>query len=320
MRGSKRGRISMEKDDKVDKVKEEPRLSGAYIRSLVKQLTSARTKLPVNGEDGRLPKVLNTNGDCFPDANSISMQQESPLPLPSPSPKPQQKKQVRRRQHTTRPYQERLLNMAEARKEIVTALKFHRASMKQQQAPPNNQPLRQESATNNNYSGPYDNWPIPISTIAPPPPPSVYHQNLNIKLPNQTLASSSSSSSSSSATVSVATEEVAVANSLHHAMDDEEMEEIRSLGEQHQMEWNDSVNLVMSARWFEFLKTMEIGPNKKDDYGGFNPFDEVIEFPHWSINSNEQHFSDDCLQDQDPALPCMEIGEIDGGCLSLKQD
>ncbi|GJN40874.1 hypothetical protein PR202_gn00288 [Eleusine coracana subsp. coracana] len=41
------------------------------------------------------------------------------------------KKQVRRRLHTSRPYQERLLNMAEARREIVTALKIHRASMRQ---------------------------------------------------------------------------------------------------------------------------------------------------------------------------------------------
>jgi hypothetical protein len=41
------------------------------------------------------------------------------------------KKQVRRRLHTSRPYQERLLNMAEARREIVTALKIHRASSRQ---------------------------------------------------------------------------------------------------------------------------------------------------------------------------------------------
>ena len=320
----------MEKDE-VDKVKEEPRLSGAYIRSLVKHLTSARTKDSVNG-DGGFPQVLNTNS--FHDANDI--QQESPLP--SPLPQPQQKKQVRRRRHTTRPYQERLLNMAEARREIVTALKFHRASMKQQEAAANNQPslLGQESASNNNYSGPPSlpyYWPI--STIAPPPPlPPLYHENLNFKLPNQTLglnlnfqefnnletpqiyhdplsnsssslssssSASSFSSTSSSATVSVATEEVVVANSLHHAMDDEEMEEIRSLGEQHQMEWNDTVNLVMSARWFKFLNTMEIEPTKKDDYDGFNPFDQVIEFPHWLMNTNEQHFSDDCLQD--PGLP-----------------
>ncbi|KAL9330813.1 hypothetical protein ACSQ67_000423 [Phaseolus vulgaris] len=36
-----------------------------------------------------------------------------------------------RRRLTNRPYQENLMNMAEARKEIVTALKYHRATMKQ---------------------------------------------------------------------------------------------------------------------------------------------------------------------------------------------
>ncbi|KAG4953810.1 hypothetical protein JHK87_039404 [Glycine soja] len=41
------------------------------------------------------------------------------------------KKQVKRRLHTCRPYQERLLNMAEARREIATALKYHREAMRQ---------------------------------------------------------------------------------------------------------------------------------------------------------------------------------------------
>ena len=43
------------------------------------------------------------------------------------------KKQARKRTHASRPYQQRLLNMAEARREIVTALKIHRATMRQQQ-------------------------------------------------------------------------------------------------------------------------------------------------------------------------------------------
>jgi hypothetical protein len=43
---------------------------------------------------------------------------------------PAPKKQVRRRLHTSMPYQERLLNMAEARREVVTDLKIHRASMR----------------------------------------------------------------------------------------------------------------------------------------------------------------------------------------------
>ena len=36
--------------DKVNKLKEEPQLSGAYIHSLVKQLTSSRTKEPINSK------------------------------------------------------------------------------------------------------------------------------------------------------------------------------------------------------------------------------------------------------------------------------
>ncbi|CAL5061652.1 unnamed protein product [Urochloa decumbens] len=45
------------------------------------------------------------------------------------------KKQARRRTHTSRPYQERLLNMAEARREIVAALKIHRANSRHQPCP-----------------------------------------------------------------------------------------------------------------------------------------------------------------------------------------
>ncbi|KAJ1291872.1 hypothetical protein BS78_02G349600 [Paspalum vaginatum] len=51
----------------------------------------------------------------------------------APVVKPKMKKQGRRRTHTSRPYQERLLNMAEARREIITALKIHRATMGQPQ-------------------------------------------------------------------------------------------------------------------------------------------------------------------------------------------
>ncbi|KAL2544706.1 uncharacterized protein Fot_13939 [Forsythia ovata] len=101
---------------------------------------------------------------------------------------------------------------------------------------------------------------------------------------------------------------------LHPAMDDKEMAEIRSIGEQHQMEWNDTMNLVTSAWWFKFLKAMEISPEEKtEDYGLFSPFDEVMEFPAW-LNANESCLNDYCSDDylQDPALPCMEIEEIEG--------
>nr|XP_043627186.1 uncharacterized protein LOC122598666 [Erigeron canadensis] len=347
---------SMEKR-KVDKViKEEPHLSGAYIRSLVKHLSSTRTKDSLNGDE-KVLENLNTNGQCFSDPDNIMQQQES-----SPPPPPI-KKQVRRRQHTSKPYQERLLNMAEARKEIVTALKFHRASMKQQEAAAiNHDDL--ESKQSLGYSGSnisttleaypsttklpnyhLDHHPSlscppsfpcywPISTISPPPLPPPYHDNLNIVLPNAPLGlnlniqdfhnletnlyhnplsnystssslsltsscSSSSSCASSSAVTATLSEEVVTPSTttssggantdgggLHYAMDDEEMEEIRSLGEQHQMEWNDTVNLVMSAQWLEFLKTIDIGQEAGNDshqydYDDFSPFDQIMEFPPW---------------------------------------
>lgn len=105
---------------------------------------------------------------------------------------------------------------------------------------------------------------------------------------------------------------------FHPAMDDEEMAEIRWIGEQHQMEWNDNLNLATSAWWFKFLKAMEIGPeatNVEDD--GYHPFDEVMDYPAW-LSGNESclvpRLDDCCSMDylQDPALPCMDIGEIEG--------
>ncbi|MFS7981448.1 hypothetical protein Hanom_Chr10g00951101 [Helianthus anomalus] len=277
--------VSMENHKKDNIPKQEPRLSGAYIRSLVKHLTtSIKSKDSSNGHhDNNLPESVNSNGGCLNDIHN-NMQQQSPAPAPAPPPPPERphKKQVRRRQHATKPYQERLLNMAEARREIF--------------------------------------WPI--STTTPPPLPTLTHENLDFTLPNQTLglnlnfqdfknldknsylnynstsSSASSSSSSSSAVISLATEEMtaevpeevvtvtttssaatttsssSVTGGLHHAMDEEEMEEIRSLGEQHQMEWDDTVNLLMSARWLKFLKPLEM---EQEDW----KFDQVMEFPDW---------------------------------------
>ncbi|KAM2020901.1 hypothetical protein ACFX16_042986 [Malus domestica] len=411
--------------DKLSKLKEEPHhLSGAYIRSLVKQLTSSRSTLNPNKD-----VVLNCDGIPsqntvkFGDDNFSETQQHTQQPH-----QPQQhKKQVRRRLHTSRPYQERLLNMAEARREIVTALKFHRAAMKQateqqkqqDQQPQEQQPLEPQiprprleqeariksrrnpriylsSASNYQETPPFSSdfsyqYPNPYqysnpyswtpSTIAPPPP----YENFDFTLPNQTLglnlnfqdfnkinttlyhhtkspsihsASTSSPSSSSSPTLSATTTDPEILTSaagasftshieaedasavadavdsagvitisggdgMHAAMDDKEMAEIRSIGEQHQMEWNDTMNLVTSAWWFKFLKAMELGggPQVKvedDDDGYHHPFDEVMEFPAW-LNASESGFQNDHLNDcyphdyfQDPALPCMDIGEIEG--------
>ncbi|KAL2525442.1 hydroxyproline-rich glycoprotein family protein [Abeliophyllum distichum] len=359
---SKNGGIEIEK---VDELNQEPHLSGAYIRSLVKQLTSSRTK------DSAHPKMQENleregiSSTKMADGFSETVQ-ESPQ---------QHKKQVRRRLHTSKPYQDRLLNMAEARREIVTALKFHRAAMKQasEQQQQKNSRVEQESLHTNaalvtdfcnfednfSYSSgfcpPYNPYHWDSSTIAPP---VLVQENMNFPLPNQTLGLnlnfhdfnnldtilyhnnnnpsiySYSSPSSSSSSPPLLTREIipsmaAVSQEgpssmvaadvgdlgLHPVMDDKEMAEIRSIGEQHQMEFNDSLNLVTSAWWFKFLNATEIGPEAKSEEYGASPFDEVIEFPAW-LNANES-----CLQNlndyyseylQDPALPCMDIEEIEG--------
>ncbi|KAG6770438.1 hypothetical protein POTOM_026120 [Populus tomentosa] len=216
---------------KPSKLKEEPHLSGAYIRSLVKQLTSSRTKDPMN------PK-----GHGSADSDGFSGK-----------------------------------NMADYSEDTTLY-----------------------------YSS--DN------------PPSVY--------------SSSSPSSSSFPSPFTATEEIpSVSNTcegmppaafdvtdsyggagLHQVMDDEEMAEIRSIGEQHQMEWNDTMNLVTSAWWFKFMKTMELDPEVKTEDDGCHPFEQVMEFPAWLNANDQQHFNDHFSQDyfQDAALPCMDIEEIEG--------
>ncbi|KAI3772201.1 hypothetical protein L6452_03382 [Arctium lappa] len=204
------------------------------------------------------------------------------------------KKQViRRRLHSNKPYQERLLNMAEARREIATALKFHRASMNQQEAGAgvNHHQQQQQQGTstsNNNY--------YPISTIIVPPPPlPLHHENLNLALPNQTLGLNLNFQDFNDLNTSVYH---STANSSGGvAVESDEMKEIRSL------------NRVCKS-----IKTTEIGPADDD---GYHPFEQVMEFPPWLINANESsclhdhHFSDDYYS-PDPALAWMDIGEIEG--------
>ncbi|KAL0323938.1 UNVERIFIED_CONTAM: hypothetical protein Scaly_2360900 [Sesamum calycinum] len=391
---SRNGALEIEKLEKL----KEPHLSGAYIRSLVKQLTSSRTKdspNPKEHENSEGEGISSNQSLCRNSCDGFSDQK----PEKSQQPPQQHKKQVRRRLHTSRPYQERLLNMAEARREIVTALKFHRAAMKQasekqqQQhmgSGPEIQPfepsshqlsLEQEaklksrrnpriyasnSSISNNFPTNYlENFSYSpglcppyswsISPTAPPPPPLV-QENLDFALPSQALGLnlnlqdftnldttafhcspnpssiySSSSPSTSSSPLSATTEEIPCMGAplsvvaevaefedsgFHTAMDDKEMAEIRSIGEQYQMEWNDTLNLVNSAWWFNFLKSMEVEPeNQNGEHFMNSPFDEVMEFPAW-LNANEsclQHVNDFCSDDyfQDPALPCMDIEEIE---------
>nr|GEU48608.1 hypothetical protein [Tanacetum cinerariifolium] len=355
--------------DKVIESKDEPRLSGSYVRSLVKHLTTTTTKDPLDS-DGQLAQNVTQNGKFL---NDVSNTKKQGMPTPPPQ---QHKKQVRRRLHNSKPYQERLLNMAEARREIVTALKFHRASMKQQESsssaahnhdikPNQYQSLGHEKKSKSrrilslypsntttatttltsSYSSLSFEPPLPsywpISTMAPPPPqppPESSYDNLNFVLPSQTLGlnlnfqnfqnletnlyhkpMSIYSPSSSSSTPEMEKPVLSSSSGLHHAMDDEEMEEIRSLGEQHQIEWNDTVNLVSSARWCSFLQNMEIEADESDEYDKLRQFDDqVMEFPSWLINANESSCLEQNLDDrfsdayfQDSALPCMDIGEIE---------
>jgi len=387
---------------KLRKLKEEPHLSGAYIRSLVKQLTSSRTKDPMNPKGHGSADSDGFSGKNMADySEGLSKNQKSQQPQ---EPQPH-KKQVRRRLHTSRPYQERLLNMAEARREIVTALKFHRAAMKQaneqQQEQKNQQEQEQQQmqkqqqqsslpvqllpppcfeqegkiksrrnpriypSNSTDFSNYLDNFSYTPFTPPPPcPPPYPFSwpsssildpttaENINFPLPNQTLGlnlnfhdfnnidttlyyssdnppsvySSSSPSSSSFPSPFIATEEIpSVSNTcegmppaafdvtdsyggagLHQVMDDEEMAEIRSIGEQHQMEWNDTMNLVTSAWWFKFMKTMELDPEvKSTEDDGCHPFEQVMEFPAWLNANDQQHFNDHFSQDyfHDAALP-----------------
>ncbi|XP_076908060.1 uncharacterized protein LOC143564762 [Bidens hawaiensis] len=276
-----------EKINKVSMVKQEPHLSGAYIRNLVKHLTSIKTKDSFKVEH-------------FSYHNN--MQQESPPP-PSPPPPPH-KKQVRRRHHTIKPYQERFVNMAEARREIVTALKSHRASMKQPQTT-NNHPRPPQSSTTTTaasnlenlnifqdfknsgfYHKPLSNYPMPTSSssraIRAGPKEgqgaifSTRHEPLDFEgLSGTTLTVISET------TVNSTTTTTSGGSNLHHAMDDDEMEKIRSLVDHHQMEWNDTMNLLMLARWLKFLKTLEMEAEDEKDDLGFNLFYQVIEFPPW---------------------------------------
>ncbi|KAH7656477.1 hypothetical protein IHE45_18G076000 [Dioscorea alata] len=381
------------------KMQEEPQLSGAYIRSLVKQLSSSRTKEPMN------PRSPNTvlGDELSQDPTKLAESPGEPQ-LPQPS-VPQPKKQVRRRLHTSRPYQERLLNMAEARREIVTALKFHRASMKQ--AAEQQQQQQQQQHTTPPLPPPpppqpslpslgdttprvcYTNSMLPNYFQSPPLQPHTYpspyswpyspitplpiSDNLNLLLPNQPLGlnlsfqafsdiespfysnkpsiySPSSPSSSSSSYCSPSppmtlpglqvptvlngpppSSEIALNPSssvLHPVMDDNEIAEIQSLSQQHDMEWNDTMNLMTSAWWCKFLNNMELDSHKgvggDGDGDGFQVFEEVMDIPAWLSDGSggnasdssflPQHFDDYYLDNysRDTSLPCLDIGEIEG--------
>nr|POE67382.1 hypothetical protein CFP56_43627 [Quercus suber] len=278
-------RQGMEIDHKLNsKLKEEPRLSGAYIRSLVKQLTSSRTKDPMNSKDPETSAVVAEG--------SYPFTWSTPSPFAAPP--------VAENLNFTLPNQPLGLNLNLHDFNNLDTSLYHNPSLCSSSSSPS-----QSSSSSPTLSLATDQE-VPNSVVTTP------------ALADHVIESSSGTAGGSSGS-----------GDLHAAMDDEEMAEIRSIGEQHQMEWNDTMNLVTSAWWFKFLKTMEIeGPAEVKaegaDFEGCHPFDEVMEFPSW-LNANEnclqQHFNDDCTKDylQYPALPCMDIGEIecmDGDWLS----
>ncbi|EPS72446.1 hypothetical protein M569_02316 [Genlisea aurea] len=281
-------------------------LSGACIRSFVKQLSSSR---PENSAGG-----------------IVSDQKPSPE-------KPQYKKQVRRRVHTTRPYQERLLNMAEARREIVAALKFHRATMKNSgENPPrratenpsffladNETLLKTRSIYDPNFS---NNTKSNLCHSAPLFSPCCSSlpedNNPNFILPTQTLGlnlnlehfkflDNDSIYSPPPEEIPSAGEKTRFADSNTHQMiDGITSAETKS---QHQIEWDEGRDAMnSSARWLKFLSSRKTGHDLNSD---FSYFDDAIEFPSW-INESDGS-SCLCYDDLSPdlPLPCMEIEEIE---------
>ncbi|GLJ38489.1 hypothetical protein SUGI_0784300 [Cryptomeria japonica] len=378
----------------------EPNISGAYIRSLVKQLTSCRSHASPRGLKTEVPKssscrtlkessgneehmiitAQDSNDTHKPDDGSCM----NPVCLPQ-----QQKKQVRRRPHTRKTAQDYPLDIAEARRQIVTALHLHRAAASKLHAArnqtPSQKPNNYSSISSNQNSSSYNQsagmripatgcnscmakgtttlqkeaqaiticghllcWmclsehllylsssvykgcpvcakpltanhifpialgvPIPTEQSAnyatpvllqsaplltnplPLPQPSWSTTGPSLGITKDGISSAIDISQgrnvgyvSESPTVleqsftafddattakftmapenpksdiaSVKPEhESSMKSNWHVEMDEEELAEIRSLGEQHEMEWSDSVNLATSTWWFKFLKTSE---------------------------------------------------------------
>ncbi|KAK1414122.1 hypothetical protein QVD17_29863 [Tagetes erecta] len=233
---------------KQQQQQQQPHLSSAYICNLVKQ--SIQHKHP-----------LYSNTECFNDHNN--MQQ--------PPSQPKRKKQVRKRTYTSKPHQQQFLNMAEARREIAIALKFHRATMKLQQEAATAAAEAEAEAASDLHSITLPNQTLGLNLN--------FQDFENLQSSNSFISSSSSSSSLLSSTSSSA---VMSRDDLHHAMDEDEIEKIKCLSEQYQMEWNDTMNVLMSTWWFEFLNTnIEIEPQGDNFDFEFDVFDQVMEVPPW---------------------------------------
>ncbi|CAH8271817.1 unnamed protein product [Arabidopsis lyrata] len=279
--------------------KQEPRVSATYIRSLVKQQLTSSTTMTTTTTDGSGGGKTQTQTQTH-------------------------KKQVRRRLHTSRPYQERLLNMAEARREIVTALKQHRASMRQATRIPPPQPPP----------------PPPPQPLNPPDPFSWTNPSLNFLLPNQPLGlnlnfqdfndfiqTSSTTSSSSSSSTSSSSSSIFPTNPHIYSSPSPPPTFTTANSDsapQPPSSSNGENNVITSAWWSELMmKTVEpeIKPETEEvaavEDDVFPKLSDVMEFPSWLNQTEEELFhpynlTDNYSSPHNPPLSCMEIGEIEG--------
>ncbi|CAM0877820.1 unnamed protein product [Alopecurus aequalis] len=363
---------------KSNTMQQEQHLSGAYIRSLVRHLSSSSTR---RSKDHHHITAMGTK-PCSQTQQQQQQQEQQAAPQTTPPAPP--KKQVRRRLHTSRPYQERLLNMAEARRDIVTALKIHRASMRQVKE--QHQKLVQQLQDQQNvqvvqeqvrvaWSAPMSSYSLSFSDYLHSSSPSAqftatssscsyyfspqlpYHTPVAapmipmdddaldhlIPLPAQPLglnlsfhgfggvvggeddkdaptgsfdpppllqpspASSYSVYSSPPPGTTMANHDVSSAvtaavvenTSLHRVLDEGEMAAICSVGERHDIEWSDTVNLVTSVWWSKLLESVEGG-------GG------SVAAQQRGDSSNGEDALTDEYYGEDVSLPRMDIGEIQG--------
>lgn len=351
----------------------ESQFSSACINCVAKQLNSSRPEDPMESKSRGKASFCKISQDHTKDMGYLSESQQESKPASVNSPIP--KKQVRRRLHTSKPYQERLLNMAEARREIVTALKLHRATKKhatelqkfqQQQhhnpspspnlelSPPVLEEIQKELNENRinftthpfNYAFsnhlqntnllPYEYHSFPWIHL--PIAPILVHENLNITCHNHPLVldpnlqslsnrnnsfgdklywkstmqqSSQPTSSSSRSPESIMPSFQAsclsksschascdaldpASRALHPRMDADEIAEIHLIGEQHDIEWNDKMNMMASAWWSKFLRNMDDG--FCEDAGG-----EKI----GSHMSDEEFNMLSCLSNGNAREPCF---------------
>lgn len=252
-----------------------PYLSGAYIRTFVNQLSSSSSSSSSRNSSSSMRER---------ESGAVLERETAAAAAVLP-----QKKQVRRRLQTRKPYQEKLLNMAEARREIVTALKLHRAAMKHQQEILDHQKPRRNPRI---YASSDSTAATAPHLFLPPPPPPIFLEGLDFALPSQALGLNLNlhdfvTVPSSSIYSSSSTETTTLSSSPPPPLPQAEAGE----GE---------------GERFEFLNVggeVNGGGEEREEEVVSSPFDfdEVMEFPPW-LNANES-----CLQHVDDFFPASVL-------------